>query len=109
MGELEQGRRGGDVFVDRRLGPSRLSRWHGRHVLIASIAWLGGVLLIVTLGTFASIAEAHGLTEARIAFSRSNIIGLLAVLVIPPAWLTLEWRLMRGRRRERVSDRRRLD
>jgi hypothetical protein len=70
-----------------------------------SAAWAGCVLLALALGTIASIVEWHGVTEARIAFSRSNIIGLLAVLVVPPACLTIQWRLMRGRRHGAPVDR----
>lgn len=99
MSDAKEGRRFDDVLRERRLGPSPLSRWNQRRLLFVSLVWAGCVLLILALGIVASIAESHGLTEVRIAFTRSNIIGLIAVLVVPPAVLTMEWRLMRGRRR----------
>src|SRR5438270_14054568 len=100
MSETEYGRRVNDRIDERRQGPSRLSRWNGRHIVIAWVAWAGCLLLLLALGAAASVAGFHSLIEARIAFSRSNIMGLLGVFVVPPGCLTAEWWIMRGRRQQ---------
>jgi hypothetical protein len=99
MSEADRGRRGDDILRERRRGASPLSRWNGHRIVIVAIAWAGCILLLLALGTIASIVELHSLTEARIAFTRSNVFALVAVLVVPPAWLATQWWLMRGRRR----------
>lgn len=106
MDEVQQGRRASDVSRERRVGPSRLSQWKGRQLAVVSLAWAGCVVALLALGSLASIGELHGATELRIAFSRSHIIGLCAVLVVPPACLTIQWWLMHRRRRGPLDDRR---
>jgi hypothetical protein len=106
MTEAHQGRRLHEVLRERRMGPSRLSRWTGHQVAMAAMAWVGCIIALLALGTVLSARENHGLVEARIAFSRSSITGLIAVLFVPPAGLSMQWWLMRERRRGRLMDRR---
>lgn len=86
---------------DRRIGASPLSDWSARRVALSWPVWWGMLLLLLALGTVLSDLVNHDLTELRIALTRSNVVGLLATAVIPPACLTLQWWRMRGRRHGR--------
>jgi hypothetical protein len=68
-------------------------------LLLACLIWIGLVLALTVLGIAASIAMNHETAEVRIALSRSNVIGLIGVLLIPPLCLTVQWWRMRRRRR----------
>ena len=94
-------RREDDTHRDRRLGPSRLSQWTERRVALLWLLWPGIVLTLVALAAAASIAMDHGLGEVRLALTRTNMILLAIVLLLPPACLTLLWWRMQGRRRGR--------
>jgi len=84
---------------ERRSGPSRLSTWTGRRVVVTGIVWMGVMLLLVALAAFVSFIREGTTEDVRLGFSRSNLIGLVATLVIPPVWLTVQWLRMRNRRR----------
>lgn len=76
---------------------------------MVSAAWVGCVVILLALGTVVSVGEIHSFVEVRIGFTRSNLIGLLAVLVVPPGCVILQWWLMRERRRGRWGERRQPD
>jgi hypothetical protein len=81
-----------------------LSTWSGQRVALTWIAWPAIVLAIIAFGAAASVWLLKSTQEVRFALSRSNAIGLAAVILVPPACLTLQWWLMHGRRRgERES------
>jgi len=83
---------------DRRRGPSRLSRWSGRRIATLWLVWPGSVLGIVALAALGSVVTQHGYTELRSDLTRSNLIGLTGVLIVPPTCLTVLWWRMRRRR-----------
>jgi hypothetical protein len=78
---------------------SWLSTWSGQRVALVWIAWPAIVLAIIAIGAAASVWLLKSTEELRFALRRSNAIGLTAVIVVPPACLTLQWWLMHGRRR----------
>ncbi|HEY2851448.1 MAG TPA: hypothetical protein VGJ18_01290 [Gemmatimonadaceae bacterium] len=84
---------------ERRSGPSRLSTWTGRRVVVTGIVWVGLMLVLVALAAFVSFMREGTAEDVRLAFTRSNFIGLGATLVIPPVCLTAQWWRMRSRRR----------
>lgn len=63
------------------------------------LVWPVVVLTIVAIAVGMSVITQHGFEELRIAHSRTNLIMLVATLVVPPAGVTLIWSRMRGRRR----------
>jgi len=67
------------------------------------MAWPGIVLALTALGAATSIMMHHGLEEVRVDVSRTNLIGLSALLVVPPACLTLQWWRMHARRHGRFD------
>ena len=83
---------------DRRVGPSRLSTWSGRRILSLWLLWPATVVAICAVAVFMSVRIHGDFTEVRVDLTRSNLIGLGAVLLLPPACLTMLWRRMRGRR-----------
>ena len=84
--------------VDRRVGPSRLSTWSGRRVAALWIIWPGSVLAACGIAVFLSIRLNNGLDEVRVDLTRSNMIGVVLITIIPPALLTFLWWRMRRRR-----------
>jgi ABC-type Fe3+ transport system permease subunit len=88
---------------ERREGSSRLSRWTGRQLLVACLAWIGLVVALIAVGFGASLGINHGATEARLALTQSSLLGLVAAVVIPPLCIAAQWLRMRGRRRGRQS------
>jgi hypothetical protein len=100
--EASPHRRAGDAAGrERRVGTSRLSTWSGQRVALTWIAWPAIVLALIAFGAAASVRLLKSTEEVRFALSRSNAIGLAAVILVPPACLTLQWWLMHGRRRGR--------
>jgi hypothetical protein len=87
---------------ERREGPSRLSTWSRRRVLITGIAWVVVVVGLIGVGAIISIARDHNADDVRDLMTRSNLILLAISLVLPPACLTFQWWYMRQRRRERM-------
>jgi hypothetical protein len=83
---------------ERRSGPSRLSTWTGRRVVVTGIVWMGLVLVLVAVAAVASFIREGSAEDVRLGFTRSNIIGLVATLVVPPVCLTVQWWRMRNRR-----------
>jgi len=86
---------------ERRRGPSRLSSWSPRRLALAWIVWPALVLGLIALGAVVSLLLSHNTDSLRTAFTRSNLIGLVSVLVLPPACLTLQWWRMYHRRHGR--------
>ena len=84
---------------ERRVGPSPLSGWTGRRVVVTSVAWMGLVLVLVALAALLSYVRDGTAEDVRLGLTRSNLIGLGATLVIPPLCLTAQWWRMRNRRR----------
>ena len=93
-------RRHKEIERDRRVGASRLATWPGRKLAWAWLVWPALVTLIVAAGALISFHRLGDASEVRSVFRRSNLTGLLAVLVVPPACLTLQWWRMRHRRRQ---------
>ena len=89
----------GTTGDDRRTGPSRLSTWSGRRIAWLWIVWPGIVLAIVAVAVFVSVRLQRGFDEVRVDLTRTNLIGLIAVIIVPPGCLTALWWRMRGRRR----------
>ena len=88
---------------NRRLGPSRLSTWSGRRIGAFWLLWPGIILGICVVAVFLSVHVQRGFGEVRSDLTSTNLIGLAAVLIVPPACLTILWWRMRGRRRESRS------
>src|SRR6185437_9586352 len=86
---------------ERRVGPSRLSRWSGRRVGALWVAWPAAILAICVVIVGLRVRADHGFREVRVDLSRSNLIGLAVALVGPPLCLTILWSRMRGRRHRR--------
>ena len=84
---------------ERRRGPSRLSAWTSRRVVVTGIAWMGLVLVLVVLAALASYIRDGTAEDVRLGITRGNLIGLGATLVVPPLCLTAQWWRMRNRRR----------
>lgn len=84
--------------TDRRVGPSRLSRWSARRIATFWLLWPAIILVICTIGVILSVRVHGGLGEVRLDLTRSNLIGLAAVVVLPPVCLTILWLRMHGRR-----------
>lgn len=101
VGRANRPRRADDPARERRVGPSRLSLWSGRRLAVACIAWISVVLALVGIGMALSVVLYHDTYEIRLAVRRSNLIGLGAVLLLPPTWITLQWWMMRNRRQAR--------
>jgi hypothetical protein len=78
-----------------------LSTWTFRHVLLAWVLWPCILAVIIGIGVVLSGRVNNGYVEVPVAFTRSAIWQLLAVAVVPPGCLTLEWFLMRERRATR--------
>ena len=94
------GRRREDALPrERRMGPSRLSGWTGRRVVVTGIVWMGLVLVLVALAALVSYVRDGSAEDVQLGFTRSNLIGLGATLVVPPLCLTAQWWRMRNRRR----------
>lgn len=91
---------------DRRVGPSRLSTWSGRHVGALWLLWPGTVIAICAVIVASRMHAERGFSEVRVDLTRSNLIGLAVALIGPPLCLTILWWRMRGRRhRRRRSER----
>ncbi|HKW47671.1 MAG TPA: hypothetical protein VJN70_09500 [Gemmatimonadaceae bacterium] len=88
---------------DRRVGASRLSTWSGRRIGMLWLQWPASILAICIVAVLASIRLQGSFTEVRVALSRTNLIALPLVLIVPPACLTAVWWRMRGRRRSGTS------
>src|SRR5690242_4756714 len=84
---------------ERRSGPSRLSTWTARQLVLACVLWPCIVAAIILAGIALSSRLNNGYVEVEVAFSRTAIVQLVAVVLVPPACLTAEWWLMHGRRR----------
>ena len=96
-------RRTEDSFSrERREGPSRLSTWGGRRVLITGIAWIAVVTALIGVGAVISIVRDHNAGDVRELMTRSNLILLATSLILPPACLTFQWWHIRQRRHERT-------
>ena len=89
--------------TDRRVGPSRLSTWSGRHIRFLWLIWPATICLTCGIAVVASVRIYGDFTEVRLDLTRFNLIGLALVLLLPPACLTLLWWRMRGRRHEPSS------
>jgi hypothetical protein len=63
------------------------------------IVWMGLVLVLVAAAALASFIREGTAEDIRLGLTRSNLIGLVATLVIPPVCLTAQWWRMRNRRR----------
>lgn len=63
------------------------------------LVWPGIVLALVAIGVVASLRVWHGASEVRSDVTRSNLIGLATVVLLPPVCLTVLWWRMRSRRR----------
>lgn len=89
---------GNSADPDRRIGPSRLSTWSSRRIRFLWLLWPGIIVLVCAITALVSVRVHGDFTEVRVDLTRSNLIGLAMVLVVPPACLTLLWGRMRGRR-----------
>ena len=87
-----------DPPFDRRRGPSRLVQWTGAHTLHFWIVWPSIVLTLVVVAAVASYVIFRGPVEIRLALTRTNLIGLILALIVPPACVTIIWFHMRRRR-----------
>jgi hypothetical protein len=67
------------------------------------LLWPAMVIGICGLAVLLSMHVQHGVDEVRSDLTRGNLIGLAAVLIAPPACLTILWYRMRGRRRAKRS------
>jgi len=79
--------------------------WSGQRLALAWIVWLGVVLALVIAGMASSLVLSHNADEVRHVFTRSNLLGLSSVILVPPSCLTLQWWVMHQRRRERRKTR----
>jgi len=93
-------RRHKEIERDRRVGASRLATWPGRKLALAWVVWPVSVALLVAAGALISFHRLGDASEVRSVLRRSNVIAVLAVLVVPPACLTVQWWRMRHRRRQ---------
>src|SRR5438270_12314479 len=93
------GGRRDDQSRERRRGPSRLSAWSGRKLLLLTLGWIVTISVLVTTAALLSVVREHSVDDVAMAATRSNLIGLAATLVLPPACLALQWWRMVGRRR----------
>ena len=91
---------------DRRVGPSWLSTWTSRRIVALWIIWPGSVLALCVIGILLSIRFNGGLGEARADITRSKLMGLGMIAIVPPAYLTALWWRMQNRRRSGNADRR---
>ena len=84
---------------ERRRGPSRLSGWTARRVVVTGILWMALVLVLVAAAALVSFIREGTAEDVRLGLTRGNLIGLGATLVVPPLCLTAQWWRMRNRRR----------
>ena len=99
---MSEARRDGD----RRVGPSWLSTWTGRRITALWIIWPGSLVVLLVIGVLLSIRFTGGLREVRSDITRSKLVGLGIIAIIPPTYLTVLWWRMQSRRRSDNTDRR---
>lgn len=91
----------------RRVGPSRLSTWTGRRIRLLWLLWPATIIAACLIAVLVSLRVYGDFSEVRVDLTRSNLVGVVMVILVPPACLTALWWRMRGRRHASSSSERR--
>lgn len=84
---------------DRRIGPSRLSTWSERQIVLLWLLWPSLILAICVVAALVSVRVHAGFSEVRLDLTGRNLLGLAVTMIAPSVYLTALWRRIRGRRR----------
>ena len=57
--------------------------------------WPNLIIAICVIAALVSLRVQDGFSEVRLDLTRRNLLGLAAVMIAPPACLTVLWRRMR--------------